>query len=290
MKYKVMLFYEFVKIKNPKKLMEEQKELCASLNLKGRMLLAKEGVNATFEGTARNVNAYKKRLKYLKIERSRLFKDVVFKESEGNGKAFTKLEIKVRDEVVTLGAGKFDIQKETAKQITAKELQTWYKKEKDFVVLDLRNDFEIEVGQMDKTVHPNMRNFRELPEKIKEIKNMKDKQVVTVCTGGIRCEKATCLLKQRGFKNLYQLKDGLHTYIQKYPGSHFKGSLFVFDNRMTTPVAEVKAREIIGRCIYCSKKCEQFASDDSLRPSRKVICCPACFKKNKARLRRCTPN
>ena len=285
-----MLFYKFVKIKNPKKLMEEQKELCASLNLKGRMLLAKEGVNATFEGTARNVNAYKKRFKDLKIERSRLFKDVVFKESEGNGKAFTKLEIKVRDEVVTLGAGKFDIQKETAKQITAKELQTWYKKEKDFVVLDLRNDFEIEVGQMDKTVHPNMRNFRELPEKIKEIKNMKDKQVVTVCTGGIRCEKATCLLKQRGFKNLYQLKDGLHTYIQKYPGSHFKGSLFVFDNRMTTPVAEVKAREIIGRCIYCSKKCEQFASDDSLRPSRKVICCPACFKKNKARLRRCTPN
>ena len=288
-----MLFYKFVKIKNPKKLMEEQKELCASLNLKGRMLLAKEGVNATFEGTARNVNAYKKRLKDLKIERSRLFKDVVFKESEGNGKAFTKLEIKVRDEVVTLGAGKFDIQKETAKQITAKELQTWYKKEKDFVVLDLRNDFEIEVGQMDKTVHPNMRNFRELPEKIKEIKNMKDKQVVTVCTGGIRCEKATCLLKQRGFKNLYQLKDGLHTYIQKYPGSHFKGSLFVFDNRMTTPVAEVKAREIIGRCIYCSKKCEQFASDDSLRPSRKVICCPKCFRlhsSSNSNLRRCTPN
>lgn len=286
-KFKAILFYKFVTIKNPEKLMREQKKLCASLNLNGRMLLAAEGINATFEGRVRDINKYKKEL-----TKNKLFKNIVFKESASDGTAFTKLKIKVRDEVVTLGQ-KFNVKKETAKTITAKELENLYKKKEDFVVLDLRNDYEINAGYFEKTANHsvgfNLQNFRELPGRMKKLESLKNKKVVAVCTGGIRCEKATCLLKKEGFKNLYQLKDGIHTYMQKYPGKHFKGSLFVFDNRMTTPVVDTPAREVVGKCVYCNKKCEDFYSNDTVRPSRKVICCAVCARKHTKELRPCLP-
>src|SRR3989344_7947451 len=205
------------------------------------------------------------------------FKDVVFKQSEGNGKGFTKLLVKTRAETVTLGVGDLNVKKYTAKMLTAKQLDTMYNKKEDFVVLDLRNDYEISVGKFENTVNPKLRFFRELPEKIKELEHLKNKKEVTVCTGDIRCEKGTCLLKKEGFKNVYQLKDGIHTYMKKFPGKRFKGTLFVFDNRMTTPVVDAPNREVVGRCSYCATKCEEFYNDDSVRPSKKVICCDSCI-------------
>lgn len=280
--YKVILFYKFVDIENREALKKEQLELCSSIGLKGRLLIAKEGINGTFEGTPEQIEQYKKA-----IHSNPLFSSIVFKESEGDGKAFTKLKIKVRDEVVTLG-GNIDLSK-TAKEITAEELETLYEKKEDFVVLDLRNDFEIEVGCFDKTYDPKLENFRDLPSKLQELEHLKDKKVVAVCTGGIRCEKATCLLNEVGFKDLYQLKDGIHTYIQKFPGKRFRGSLFVFDNRMTSPIVDTPEREIVGKCIFCKKPCEEFFSDDSNRPSKKVICCSKCAE-GKVNLRKPLPN
>jgi len=163
-----------------------------------------------------------------------------------------------------------------------------YKEKEDFVVLDLRNDFEVQAGYFDNTVNPKLKNFRDLPKKINNLAYLKSKKVVAVCTGGIRCEKATVLLKKEGFKNLYQLKDGIYTYMKKFPGKHFKGNLFVFDNRMVDSVVDVKNREIVGRCNYCNTKCEDFYNDDSFRPSKKVICCDKCIKKHN-NLRNCVP-
>lgn len=283
--YTIILFYKFTTISDPEAFRKEQRALCQSLHLKGRLLIATEGINGTFEGTTEEVKHYEAALHALPA-----FADVVFKESEGNGQAFTKLEIKVRSEVVTLGVGEFDIKAETAPEITADELEDLYKKDEEFVVLDLRNDFEIEVGQFEKTINPGLRNFRDLPAVLPQLKDLKDKKVVAVCTGGIRCEKATCLLKREGFTNIYQLKDGIHTYMQAYPQSHFKGTLFVFDNRMTTPVAEHGPREIISKCTYCQTPTEQFYSDDSVRPSIKVICCDTCFLAHQDRLRSCNPS
>lgn len=272
--YKVILFYKFFDIENPEQIKIEQRALCEKHNLKGRMLLANEGINATFEGSAENIESYKKSL-----HADPRYQDIVFKESVSDGKAFTSLKIKVRQEVVTLGAGTFDIRRETAPEISADDFEKLYEDKEDFVVLDLRNDYEVQVGYFDKTVNPELRNFRDLPEKLKELAPLKNKKVVTVCTGGIRCEKATCLLKREGFDNLYQLKDGIHTYMQKYPGRNFKGTLFVFDNRMTTPVVGEAKREVVGRCLNCDTPCEEIWSDDSLRPSRKVVCCTPCASK-----------
>ncbi len=275
-KYTIILFYKFIKIKNPEFFRDKQKGIAQSFGLTGRMLVATEGVNATFEGQSENIKKYIKKLKTQSI-----FKDVVFKYSVGNGKAFTKLQVKVRPEVVTLGVGDLNIKKDTAPLVTASKLESMYVKKEDFVVLDLRNDFEIQAGYFEKTVNPNLRKFKDLPAKIKELSYLKNKKVVAVCTGGIRCEKATVLLKKEGFNNLYQLKDGIHTYMKKYPGKHFKGSLFVFDNRMITPVVAGAKRDVVGQCNYCQIACEEFYNDDSVRPSRKVICCDGCIVRHK---------
>ncbi len=280
--YIVILFYKFIELDRPEQVKDDQLELCASLGLKGRILIAKEGINGTLEGTPEQIDIYKSNM-----QSNPLFSDVVFKESKGNGKAFTKLRIKVRDEVVTLGVGKIDI-KNTARELSAEELDSLYENEQDFVVLDLRNDYEIQVGQFEKTYNPKLQNFRDLPEKLEELEHLKEKKVVAVCTGDIRCEKATCLLKEKGFKDLYHLKDGIHSYMQKFPGKRFKGSLFVFDNRMTTPVVETENREIIGRCKYCRVSSEEFYSDESTRPSTKIICCNLCAE-GKSNLRKALP-
>ena len=280
--YRIILFYKFIDVHDPHKLQAEQKALCEKLNLKGRMLIAHEGINATFEGKIEDIESYKKT-----VQGNVLFADIVFKESEGTGKGFSKLKIKVRDEVVTLAAGKFDVQKETATAITADEFEALYTNNEDFVVLDLRNDYEIKAGYFERTVNPQLQNFRDLPAKVAELSHLKDKKVIAVCTGGIRCEKATCLLKKEGFTDLYQLQDGIHTYIERYPANRFKGSLFVFDNRMTTPVVETEGREIVGQCIYCGVRCEEFYSDDTVTPSRKVISCSVCAQHNAAILRKC---
>jgi len=269
----IILFYKFVEITEPEALRDEQRALCLSLGLKGRMFIAHEGINATFEGTRKAVEAYKKTL-----HQNPLFADIVFKESAGTGTAFSKLQVKVKKEVVTLGAGELDIKNDTAREITAEELDALYTTNEDFVVLDLRNTYEVNAGYFEKTEHPNLNNFRELPEKLASIAHLKDKKVVAVCTGGIRCEKATCLLQKEGFTDLYQLKDGIHTYMQKYPGKHFKGSLFVFDNRMVTDVVDTPSREIVGKCHFCGASSETFYSDDSTRPSKKIICCDPCIK------------
>lgn len=279
----VILFYKFIDLDDPKAFVEAHREVATGLGLKGRMLVAEEGINGTLEGTRENIEKYKKFLK--EDER---FSDMPIKESAGTGIAFNKLKIKVRPEVVTLGAGRFDVKNETAPEVSVGELQKMYENKEDFVVLDLRNDFEIESGKFENTIDPKLEHFRDLPKKLDEMKDLKNKKVVTVCTGGIRCEKATCLLKREGFTDVYQLKDGIHTYMKEYPGGHFKGTLFVFDDRMTTDVVPVLDKEIIGRCSFCRIATENYCSDDSVRPSKKVLCCPSCYEKEGSYLRQST--
>ncbi len=270
--YVVILFYKFVPVADPAALRDSQRALCEKLGIKGRLLIASEGINGTFEGTREQIEEYKQALRAIPE-----FSDQTFKESAGTGKAFNRLEIKVRKEVVTLNAGEFDVKKETAREMTADELEALYESGEEFTVLDLRNDYEIEVGRFEKTEHPELRNFRDLPEKMSAISHLKKKKVVAVCTGGIRCEKATCLLNREGFENVYQLKDGIHTYMQKYPGRHFKGTLFVFDNRIATPVVDTPNREVVGRCFSCGAKTEDVYNNDTVRPSLKVVCCRDCI-------------
>jgi UPF0176 protein len=255
--HQVLLFYKFIKINNPDAVVLSQKNLCSSLELKGRILISQEGINGTVEGTIEQTELYIKAM--LKDD---LFDDISYKKSLTNGKSFPKMQIKARSEIVTTGlpynleigplAGL------TGKYISAKELHELIHSDQEFYIIDMRNDYEFKVGHFDRSIMPKaFKNFRDLPLILDEISHLKDKKIVTVCTGGVRCEKASGFLMYHGFKDVYQLHDGIVTYMEAYPNEDFLGKLYVFDNRLMMGFnTDSSQHTIIGKCDICSVECE----------------------------------
>lgn len=274
-KYTIILFYKYVAIENPELLRISQRALAEKLNLKGRMIIAHEGINGTFEGTAKQVELYVEKL--LKDPR---FSDVHIKRSEGTGHAFPKLSIKVRPEIVATHLGEDDVDptKTTGKYIHAEELHAWIHSGKEFVIVDMRNDYEVQVGKFENSIFPDFNNFRDLKEKISVLDSLKDKTIVTVCTGGVRCEKASGFLVTHGFKDVYQLYGGIVTYMEKYPGEDFEGSLYVFDNRLVMSFnMDDPTRKIIGKCVVCHKPSEHYINCSFNFCHRHFIACEECL-------------
>ena len=257
MKYRVLLFYKYTKITDTAVLLEREKSVCSVLNLKGRILISEEGINGTVEGSIEDTEKY---IAHLKSDK-RFSKGMNIKESEGVGNAFPKLSVKVRKEIVGTQFGEhIDPTKNTGKYLDPSELHKWYRANKDFLVVDMRNDYELAVGKFDKTFDLDLKNSRDLPAAIEKLKIHKDKTLVTVCTGGVRCEKMSALLLDQGFENVWQLHNGMHAYMEKFPAEDFKGSLYTFDGRVTMHFGDgdgVK-REVIGRCVKCSAPSETF--------------------------------
>lgn len=280
MSYQILLFYKYTKIEDPQKEMEFQKELCKKLNLKCRTIVATEGINGTLEGKTEDTE------KYIEEMSSRPeFKDVHWKRSEGNGNAFPKISVKVRDELVSLKLNGKDIDpnKVTGKYITADELHQLYESGEEFYVVDMRNDYEQEIGHFENAHLIPMKVFRELPEKLESIKHLKDKKVITTCTGGIRCEKASGFLVENGFTDVYQLYGGMQTYIEKYPNEHFIGKLYVFDSRVVWGLnVDDPKHEVIGTCTKCGAKSDHYidCKNKHCKSHRHVIVCEDCCDGN----------
>lgn len=271
MTHTILLYYKYVPINEPETFRDSQKALCERLGLKGRIIVATEGINGTLEGETTAVEGYIK-----EMQGDPRFVDVDFKTSPGTGDAFPKLSVKVRSEIVSSGLGsEVSPRERTAPRLEPEDLQRWFDEGKDFVVVDMRNDYEYKSGHFKNSIEPGMRNFRDLPEKIREIENLKDKTVVTVCTGGVRCEKASAYLQKEGFEDVYQLNGGIHRYIEKYPGEYFEGGLYVFDGRVVMDTAGGKERTVIGECEYCDEKTEDYY-DDRSGPSVQRLVCSSC--------------
>ncbi|MES2985922.1 MAG: rhodanese-related sulfurtransferase [Patescibacteria group bacterium] len=256
--YTVILFYKYAPITNLEECMAWQRELGNTFRLTGRVRLASEGINATLEGKNENIALYIEELRKFPG-----FENIEIKTSVGTGFAFMKLSVKIVPEIVKLGLGKeYDIDPNqiTGTHLKPEELKHWYDNNEDFVVVDMRNDYEFRVGHFKNSINPPITNFREiadvLPDIIKENPGIQNKKVITVCTGGVRCEKASGYLKTKGFTDVYQLDGGMHMYMEKFPGQDFKGGLFTFDNRVVMDFT--KDREVIGKCDLCSKATERF--------------------------------
>jgi UPF0176 protein len=272
MNYTVILFYKYVQIDNPQELMASQRVLCEKLDLKGRVLIAEEGINGTLEGESQNIERYIEKMR----EDSR-FVDVEFKKSVGTGNAFPKLKIKVRPEIVTTKLGKeIDPTKDTGIYLEPEELQKWYEEGRDFTIIDMRNDYEYASGYFEKSVPSGMKNFFELVNVPDEHASLKEKTVLTVCTGGVRCEKASAYLKYKGFKDVYQLHGGMHRYMEKFPNQNFKGTLYVFDNRMTTDLGAHGRSEVVGVCVKCGDKTERYTNCAFDACHKQILQCQNC--------------
>lgn len=274
--YKIVLFYQYVTIDDPQKFMAAQKKICAKLKLTGRMIIAKEGINATLEGEDKDIK------KYCEI----LFKDSKFKGmqikiSNGSGSAFPKLSIKIRPEIVASGVDGLNPNQISGKYISADQLHNLILENKEIYIVDIRNDFEQKVGYFENSLLSNMESFRDLPKVLSKLKHLKNKKIVTVCTGGVRCEKASGFLVKNGFKDVYQLYGGIVTYMEKYPNQHFKGALYVFDNRLVMGFnMDDPKREIVGRCATCNKPSENYINCKDDFCHRHFICCKDCVNEN----------
>jgi UPF0176 protein len=294
--YEIILYYKYTSIANPEGFMKWHKELCGNLGMKGRVLIAKEGINGTLEGTKENIAKYCEA--FLAQDGSEgtfgNFSDTSFKRSAGTqgGTAFPKLKVKVRQEVVSLklieaadGDTDEDINPNevTGVHLKPEELKQWYQNGEDFVVVDMRNDYEYKIGHFKDSINPKLTNFRDLPKVISKLDEVKEaskkgKKVLSVCTGGIRCEKASGYLIKKGFENVYQLDGGMHNYMEKYPGEDFLGKLYVFDNRETVDFAGEKGlpREVVGKCDVCAGTTERFTNCANDECHIKMLCCESC--------------
>lgn len=255
MKYQVLLYYKYVDIEKPKKIRDQQKDLCESLQLKGRIIVANEGINGTVEGTVENTEKYIE-----KMNQNEYFTGITYKKSPGAGNTFPKLSVKARPEIVASNLN-FNPNQLSGKYLTAKELQRWFKSGKEFYIVDMRNDYEYISGYFEGSILSGLHNFYDLPDVLPKLSHLKNKTIITVCTGGIRCEKASGFLVKNGFADVYQLKDGIHTYMEKYPNQHFKGKLYVFDNRLTIGFnTDSPKHQIVGRCMHCNAVCDSYVN------------------------------
>ncbi len=278
--YTIILYYKYTHIENPEALMLWHRGVCEALELKGRIIIAHEGINGTLEGTTANTIKYRELLRNIHRDNPQKglgnFSDIEFKDSVGTGDAFPKLKIKVRPEIVSLHLGEDDVDPRelTGKHLPPAELKKWYEKGEDFVVVDMRNDYEFDVGHFKNSINPKLENFRDLPKVLNDLENIKDKKVLTVCTGGVRCEKASGYLLKKGFKDVYQLHGGMHKYMEAFPGEDFLGTLYTFDGRVVMDFGG--DRTIVGKCKFCQSPCETYVNCARKECNARMICCEGC--------------
>lgn len=283
--YSVLLYYKFHSIEVPEQFTNEHRELCQKHNLVGRILIGREGINGTCAGLPNDIESYKEYVHSLPG-----FEDMWFKEHAVDKLPLQKLKVQCRPEIVALGkdvdmanTGHY-LSPEEFHGMVGKSLQ-----DDSIVVLDGRNEIEARVGRFRNAIVPKIRFFRELKDEIKKeyYSPLKKKKVLMYCTGGIRCEKASALLKEEGFNEVYQLHGGIYNYLKHYPNGYFNGTCFVFDDRMQITIDRGEALDndkipeskIISSCEFCNKKSNRIVNDEreSIRYLR--ICCEGCDKK-----------
>lgn len=280
---KVILYYKFAPISDPDAVRLWQKNLCEKLNLKGRIIISTHGINGTLGGNIKNVKEYVKETKTFKP-----FKGIEFKWSDGSQSDFPRLSVKVRDEIVTFGA-KDDIRvNETGiigggKHLSPKAVNEMVEKygEENVVFFDGRNKYEAEVGRFKNAVVPEVENTRDFKKELQNPKynKLKNKKVITYCTGGIRCEVLSMLMRKNGFKDVYQIDGGIVKYGQQYGDEgYWDGSLYIFDKRMTQKFSE-KAKDI-GACVHCQNKTSNFENCANKTCNKLILICKNCYKNN----------
>ena len=214
--------YKFVPIADPAAIKADLLPLCRSLDLKGTILVSLEGINMFVAGTRDAIDCY---LEHLTIYPD--FDDLPIKESLSDHQPFSRMLVRLKKEIISMGVESIKPAVRTSPKLSAAELRQWLDEGKDITLLDVRNDYEVEVGTFTKATPIGVDHFRKFPEAIKGLpEEAKQKPVVMFCTGGIRCEKAGPLMQAHGFEHVYQLDGGILRYFEEVGGDHYDGGLF----------------------------------------------------------------
>lgn len=277
----IILFYKFHEIKDPEYFKRKHLRFCKELGVLGKVLVAREGINGSISGTKEQIEKYKKYVHSLEG-----FRDVWFKEEKANNHPFTKIVVRIKKETIRIDK-KVDMSKKGA-YISPREFLELYEKkqekqnnqEQDFIILDVRNYYEYHLGRFKHAIHPNISSFREFPDFVKNFKKqLKDKhtKIITYCTGGIRCEKASAYLKEQSFTNVYQLEGGIINFCQQFPNTVWEGKCFVFDKRLMSDINQ--KNKSITRCESCNEICDLYKNCRNLSCDKLTILCAKCEEK-----------
>lgn len=269
--YIVAALYKFVELTDFEQLRDTLLDFCKENEIKGTLLLALEGINGTISGTREGIDSV---LAYLKSDAR--FKDLEHKESVASKQPFRKMKVKLKKEIVTLGVEGINPRLHVGKYVEAKDWNDLIS-DPDTVLIDTRNDYEVDIGTFKNAINPKTTTFREFPDFM--YKNFseadKDKKVAMFCTGGIRCEKSTAFLMQQGFKRVYHLKGGILKYLETVPQeeSLWEGDCFVFDERVAVDHALLEST--YNQCHGCRHPVsDEDMSSDKYKPG---IHCPHCY-------------
>jgi len=247
--YQTLLYYCYTTIENAEQFAADHLQFCKSIGLTGRIIVADEGLNGTVSGTRQACKTYMDAV----LSDSR-FAGTDFKIDDVDKPSFIKMHCRYKAEIVHSGLRDpeiIDPRKKTGVHLEPKEFMQM-KDRDDVVVLDVRSNYEHSLGKFKNAVTLDIENFRDFPAKINELAKFKDKKILTYCTGGIKCEKASALLLHAGFKDVYQLHGGIIKYGKETGGKDFEGKCYVFDNRVAVDVNSVNP-VVISQCRNCGK-------------------------------------
>ena len=268
--FKVISFYKYVEVENPEELAKQHLNWCLQNNVRGKVYLAAEGINGSVFGDEQILSNYKNHLKGFKI-----FEDVWFKETETDKIAYSKMHVRVKDEIVNSGLRDTKLT-HTAPKLTPEQLLNFYESKKDFVIVDARNWYESKIGRFKNAITPQVKHFREWPEVVESLKEFKDKTIVTYCTGGIRCEKASAYMREQGFKDVYQIDGGILNYIQQFPDTYWEGGMFVFDDRKVFEPNTKEELKYTATCHFCNKPTSYHINCHNVLCDKIIVCCHDC--------------
>ncbi|UZR95893.1 rhodanese-related sulfurtransferase [Chondrinema litorale] len=270
--YYILLYYCYTKIENPEAFREEHHQLCLDLNLRGRVIVAEEGLNGTISGLKKDCEDYMEQVK--SDER---FATIEFKVDEHHEHAFQKLHVRYKPEIVHSDLATVDPLTRTGKYVEPHELKTMMEDE-NVVLVDMRSNYEHELGRFKGAITLDIDNFRDMPEKVSDLEAYKGKKVVTYCTGGIKCEKASAYLIEQGFEDVYQLHGGIIKYGLEQGGENFEGKCYVFDSRVAVDVNKVNPK-VISKCYVCGTTSDHMVNCANSVCNRHVPICESCMEK-----------
>ncbi|MFS0865422.1 rhodanese-related sulfurtransferase [Fredinandcohnia sp. 179-A 10B2 NHS] len=267
--YRVLLYYMYVNIENPEEFAAEHLAFCKEVGLKGRILVATEGVNGTVSGTVEQTDLYMETMR-----KDPRFANIMFKIDEADGHAFKKMHVRPRPELVNLSL-EDDINplELTGNYLSPKEFYEKMQQE-NTIVLDARNTYEYDLGHFRGSIRPDVETFRDLPQWVRENKEMLEgKKILTYCTGGIRCEKFSGWLVREGFEDVGQLHGGIATYGKdpEVQGDLWDGQLYVFDERIAVPVNH-KEHVIVGKDHFTGEPCERYVNCANPECNKQILC------------------
>ena len=241
--YSILLYYCYARIDDHEAYREAHHLFCLEHNLRGRIIISPEGLNGTVSGKKADCEAY---MAYVRSDER--FADTEFKIEAHDRMAFAKLHVRVKPEIVHSSLRHINPRERTGSYVEPEEFRQLLKEEdENTVILDVRSNYEHNVGRFKNAMTLDIDNFRDFPERVKELDYLKDKKVVTYCTGGIKCEKASAYLLEQGFENVDQLHGGIIKYGIEEGGEDFEGKCYVFDNRVVADVNSVNP-SVISKC------------------------------------------